>query len=54
MYWGVFFGWIGNGKQGDNDIWQLEKNNKKVAKVLGVDKSQLHTRETSAKTKVTV
>lgn len=35
-----------------NDIWQQEKNLTKAAKVLGESKSQLHTRESAAKTKV--
>lgn len=35
-----------------SDIWQQEKNLKKAAKVLGELKSHLHTRETTAKTKV--
>lgn len=40
--------------QGDSksDIWQQEKNLSKAAKVLGQLKSQLHTRETTAKQKV--
>lgn len=36
------------------DIWQQEKNLTKAAKVLGESKSQLHTRETTAKTKVLI
>lgn len=36
-----------------SDIWQQEKNLSKAAKVLGVKNSSLHTRETTAKTKVT-
>lgn len=41
-------------KKGDFmfDIRQQEKNLIKAAKVLGESKSQLHTRETTAKTKV--
>lgn len=35
-----------------SDIWQQEKNLTKAAKVLGESKSHLHTRESSAKTKV--
>lgn len=35
-----------------SDIWQQEKNLSKAAKVLGVKNSRLHTRETTAKTKV--
>uniref|UniRef100_A0A1I8NGF6 Signaling protein n=1 Tax=Musca domestica TaxID=7370 RepID=A0A1I8NGF6_MUSDO len=42
-------------EEGDtkSDIWQQEKNLSKAAKVLGQLKSQLHTRETTAKQKVT-
>ncbi|KAJ6638701.1 Dedicator of cytokinesis protein 1 [Pseudolycoriella hygida] len=40
-------------EEGDfSDIWQQEKNLTKAAKVLGVKNAHLHTRETSAKTKV--
>ncbi|KAL9893363.1 dedicator of cytokinesis protein myoblast city isoform 3-T4 [Glossina fuscipes fuscipes] len=41
-------------EEGDSksDIWQQEKNLSKAAKVLGQLKSQLHTRETTAKQKV--
>jgi hypothetical protein len=35
-----------------SDIWQQEKNLKKAAKILGESKSQLHARESTAKTKV--
>lgn len=40
--------------QGDvlSDMWQHEKNLTKAARVLGESKSHLHTRETTAKTKV--
>ncbi|XP_055851030.1 dedicator of cytokinesis protein 1 isoform X1 [Episyrphus balteatus] len=43
-----------SGEEGDckSDIWQQEKNLTKAAKVLGQLKSQLHTRETTAKLKV--
>lgn len=41
-------------EQGDvmSDIWQQEKNLTKAARVLGEKKSHLHTRESTAKTKV--
>lgn len=35
-----------------SDIWQQEKNLTKAARILGESKSQLHSRESSAKTKV--
>lgn len=35
-----------------SDIWQQEKNLTKAAKILGESKSQLHARESTAKTKV--
>ncbi|KAL7025418.1 hypothetical protein ACKWTF_013468 [Chironomus riparius] len=41
-------------EEGDimSDIWQQEKNLTKAAKILGESKSQLHARESTAKTKV--
>lgn len=40
--------------QGDvmSELWQQQKNLTKAAKVLGELKSNLHTRESTAKTKV--